>query len=305
MLSLNRIGLFLLLWALAFRSADVIAQTCEDVNCDCAVIAETSWREVCETQEAKVRSECSASGGKVRSYCGLHGPSGFPVATSIQTQKLRSDASEDAKTLLKQVDAQKWSSAETYTAFETAMQSGNFAQAAQLAALVDSDNAKLFTLQRQTITALMKEESADVDVIAQSFGAFNGDKALALANLSEVQWQRSLVTADENARRAIAVLSFRLGRAAASAYEYTADMYAAGSLLEEAANVWQQAASMSQKLIAWEAETSKDAQRIRYYQAQAAARWHTATYYWLQAKNEEQVARSMKSAESIAGLGGF
>lgn len=299
MLSISRSGLFALLIVAYALSVEVLAEQCAEVNCDCDAFAEERWRADCKAQERKIRSECKAGAGKLQSYCGLHGPSAFPLATSIQSVLSLPESSESSKSLLKQVDTQTWSMGETHKTFLRAVDQREYGQSIQLASLLEKDSERLFSLQKQAIVALVKEgEARNARNLVAQYAATNADSAEALAQFSDQLWLDMGVAGSDKEQRAYKILSFKVARSAAAIHEFSADLYGMGNSAEKAAAAWQQAASMAQKLLLWESQTGNDPQHLNYYQAQASARWHRATFYWLQANRLEQVEKTNKYARA-------
>lgn len=315
MLSSRRSGLFALLIAVYALSAEVLAGQCAAVDCDCDAFTEERWRADCKVQEHKIYSECMAGAGKLKSYCGLHGPLAYPLATSIQSVQPLLETSESSKSLLKQVETQTWSKGETYKAFLQAVNRREYGQAIQLASLVEKDTERLFTLQKRAVAALIAEgEARDARDFAMQYATINADSAETFTQFSEQLWLDIGIAGSDKERRAYKILSFKTARTAAAVREFSADLYGMGDSPENAAAMWQQAASMAQKLLLWESQTGNDSQHIRYYQAQASARWHRATFYWLQANRLEQGEKTNKYArvhlspkvlnDSLAGVDG-
>lgn len=294
----ERIVLLVLLLAAKSVSAATLAEQCRQVSCDCDALAEKRWRNECLAQEQHIKAECS-SVGTLQSYCGMHGPSAFPVATSIQSSQLVLRSSDNSKALLKQVDTQSWSLGETYAAFKAAIKAHQYGQAIQLASLLDKESQKSYELQKQAVAALVLEnKSSDARSLAAEYATAGGESAEALADLSGQLWQKIASTNVAKEQRAYKILSFKAARSAAAVYEFSADLYADAQMSKQAAHFWQQSASMAQKLIGWESITDNNPKHLSYYQAQASARWHRATFYWLQANDIEQVARSSDYARS-------
>lgn len=292
------IVLVVLLLAAAPASAAALAEQCGQVSCDCDALVDQKWRSECVAQERRVKAECG-SAGALQSYCGLHGPSAFPVATSIQSGQLALQPADGSKALLKQVGTQDWSLGETYTAFQGAIKRRQYGQAIQLASLLDKDSQKYFELQKQAVAALLLEGKArEGQTLAAEYAAANIENAEALAELSGQLWQKIADTNVAKEQRAYKILSFKAARTAAAVYEFGADLYGDAKAPEQAAHFWQQSASMAQKLIGWESITENNPKHLSYYQAQASARWHRATFYWLRANKLEQVARSSDYARS-------
>lgn len=305
MLLNKRIGILVLLLATKPVAAGVLAAQCAQVHCDCDALAEQKWRNECVAQEQRIVAECSRSAGKLQSYCGVHGPLAFPVATSIQAGELSLRSKEEFKALSKQIDTQQWSLSETHATFKSAITQGEYGQAIQLAGLLDKESQKLFELQKQATAALMADgKKRDAQSVAAGYAAANIINAANLMNLSSQYWQRIAVTDAPKEQRAYKILSFKAARTAATVYEFSADLYADAQDPKQAAHLWQQSASIAQKLIGWESLTENNPKHLSFYQAQASARWHRATFYWLQANDLEQVARSSSHARSYLGQGG-
>lgn len=304
MVSIGRIGLLALLLATHGVSAEAAAEQCAQVSCDCDAFAGQAWRSDCLAQEQKVRSECDASGGKLQSYCGLHGPSAFPVALSTHFSLASLEADDSSKALLKQVEAQDWSTAESKKTFRAAVEGRQYGPAIQLASLLDKDSEKLFALQIRTVVTLIDEGKVqEARVLGSRYAEVNASSAEAFAQYSGRLWQNMADADSVKEQRAYRILSFKSARTAATIFEYSGMLYAEAEAAEQAAKMWQRSASLSQTLIGWESLTDSNPKHLRYYQAQASARWHRATFHWLQANRMEQVAQTQALAESARNGG--
>ena len=65
------------------------------------------------------------------------------------------------------------------------------------------------------------------------------------------------------------------------------------------AKAWQAAAEIAQSLEKWERSTENKEQHVAFYQAQAAARWHRATFELLEIGQSEAVAAAVQNARSV------
>jgi hypothetical protein len=115
-----------------------------------------------------------------------------------------------------------------------------------------------------------------------------------------VLWNAALAAEETRAKKATQALSLKAARLAANIYEQGADLYGSGNMHGSAASSWQKAADISRLLIGYETSTDNNPKIVTFYQAQAAARFNRASYYWLQNKeNEVLAAASVRNAEKI------
>lgn len=288
-----------LCFAMSSTIAEVVADQCVQVDCDCQAFVDEKWRSECQAREHVVIKECRAGSGTVQSYCGLHGPGAFPVATSIQGAGEAHNFESGSNFALKQVKTQAWSLDETVRTFRAALKNTEYGKAMQLATLIESDAKKLFKLQKQAVAALRREgNTRDARAAAAEYAHSESKNGAALAKLSEQLWQKIATSAEWKEQRASKILSFKTARTAATVYEFAGDLYADADASAKAADLWQQSAAIAQKLIGWESITENNPKHIRFYQAQASARWYRATFHWLQDQNLQQVAQSTAQARS-------
>ena len=301
MLSSSRILLILLLAFANSAFAATSAEQCALVNCDCDVFNGSEWQNDCQAKELVIAEQCNSSGGKLQSYCGMHGPAAYPVATSIQQRELNLIPKDNSKSLQKQVETQNWSVNETHKTLRRALELEEFGKAIQLVSLLEKDVVSLYELQKQVVKALLDEKEAkDAKQKASEYAAAGSERAQKLNNFSSELWQKIAVANAVKEQRAYKILSFKMARTAATAFEFSADMYADAKLTETAAKLWQQSAAIAQTLIGWESITDNNPKHVKFYQAQASSRWHRATYYWLRANNQEMVVASSQQAERFS-----
>jgi hypothetical protein len=282
--------------------AGVVDARCPAVNCDCAAIQDAQWRQTCEAREAQVINDCLANQGKPKTFCGLHGPKAFPVSISLQPQNIPvvSDA-QDFDTLRQLITTQTWSLDESFKVLQSREQAQQFGDAIQVLSLLERDTERLHGLHRQALSRL---QQAQKPVELQEQGAsFSGD-TLALAKkmrtYSEQLWQSAQAAKNERALKAYRALSLKSGRLAAEIYEFAADLYSETGKIQDSALAWQAAAEVAQSLVAWERAGDNKPQHVEFYQAQAAARWHRATYLWLGVGNQEAVRNSSQRAVAVS-----
>lgn len=294
-------GLLLPLYCSAVTAADA-KQQCPVVNCDCSAIDDSYWRAVCSAREAKVIEDCIANQGRPKSYCGLHGPAAFPVATSIQPDKgpLKIE-NNDPAIIEKLIATQNWSLDDSLTVLKNREQAKQYGDAIQIVSLLERDLERLYQLHRQANVVFKNAEKDDALKIIDSY-AFNiKDRGKVLHEYSTALWRSVNNANSDRSQKALRALAFKLARLAASAYEYSGQIYSLAGVPVNSAESWQAAAEVAQVLQGWERETENKAQHVAFYQAQAAARWHRATFFLIAAGHGEAVAAAAQKARSMDG----
>lgn len=282
-------------------SAAGSSQSCPLVDCDCEAISDIRWRNVCESREVKVIEDCLSNQGLPKSFCGLHGPQGFPVATSIQPDsKSVVVESDDLTTTAKLIATQNWSLDESFTVLKSRERAKQYGDAIQLVGLLERDIERLYQLHRQVDATYKqlgqnKEGSQALTAHTQSLEL----RAQALRSYSGELWQQAEVSGVERERKAYRALAFKIARLAGTVYEYTADLAGLMGDSVASAGAWQSAAELAQSLEKWERSTENKSQHLMFYQAQAAARWHRATYELIETGQADAVAATLRNAQLV------
>jgi hypothetical protein len=242
-----------------------------------------------------------ANQGLPKSFCGLHGPQGFPVATSIQPDKKSVVVeNDDIAITIKLIATQNWSLDDSINVLKTRERAKQYGDAVQVASLIERDIERLYQLQRQAdvIYKRLGQEKERTEAL-NDFAHSIDQRAQALRTYSGELWQKAEMTEVERERKAYRALAFKVARLAGTVFEYTADLRHLAGASAVSANSWQAAAELAQTLERWERSTEGKAQHLTFYQAQAAARWHRATFELLEAGQPEAVATTLRNARSI------
>ena len=275
--------------------------SCPEVNCDCAAISDSHWRDVCEARQAKVIEDCLENQGRPKSFCGLHGPAAFPVATSIQPDKRPVVVeNDDLAITVKLIATQNWSLDDSIAVLKSRERAKQYGDAVQVASLLERDIERLFQLHRQADATYKqlgqeKERKESIGVYAASME----ERARLLRDYSADLWQLGEASAVERERKAYRAMAFKVARLAGTVYEYAAEVHKLTEVPANSARAWQSAAETAQSLERWERATESKSQHLEFYQAQAAARWHRATFELLAAGHNEAVAAALENARSV------
>lgn len=287
---------------LAFLIPSVaMANECAQIDCDCSAIGDQKWRAVCENREGTVRKECVENGGTPNSYCSLHGPQGFPVAVSLRTDQSSESFSDNAEALEKQINTQRWSLQDSLNVVKAKEADGHYGDAIQLSSLFERDADRLYRLVKQQLTNLNARDQVNAArSSADDYGRTMTDIAGSIDAYSQTLWARSTESSDARAQKAFRVMSLKLARLAANIYEQGADLFGTAGRNKAAAEAWQSAASVAKTLMDREIATENKERHVEFYQAQAAARLHRATFYWLRTNEyHDRVVSNMRVAEEI------
>lgn len=291
----------LVLPLMSFAASAADSKSCPLVDCDCEAISDPQWRSVCETREARVVEDCLANQGLPKSFCGLHGPQGFPVATSIQPDK-KSVVVEnnDIAITIKLIATQNWSLDDSFNVLKARERAKQYGDAVQVASLLERDIERLYQLQRQAdaIYKRLGQEKERTEALSD-FAHSIDQRAQALRTYSGELWQKAEISEADRERKAYRALAFKVARLAGAVFEYTADLRHLAGAVAASANSWQAAAELAQTLERWERSTESKSQHLTFYQAQAAARWHRATFELLEAGQSEAMAAALRNARSI------
>lgn len=291
----------LLLSAPSLVAAASAAASCPQVDCNCGAIADAHWRDVCETRQAKVIEGCLENQGRPKSFCGLHGPAAYPVATTIQPDKSPLIVeNDDLAITLKLIATQNWSLDESISALKSRERAKQYGDAIQVANLLERDIERLYQLQRQadaTYSKLGQDKERRESV--NGYAAGLNERAQLLRDYSVDLWRQADANAVERERKAYHTIAFRVARLAGTVYEYAAEVHKLARSQADAAKAWQSAAEIAQVLAHWERSAENKNQHVEFYQAQAAARWHRATYELLAAGHNEAVAATHAKARAV------
>jgi len=291
-----------LVWVTVFPAlAEQGSAQCPAVNCDCGAIADIKLKELCSSREAQVVSECAANQGKPKTFCGLHGPNASPVAISLQRQPASAVVDvRDVETVRQLITTQSWSLEESFKALNSREKSQQFGDAVQVLNLLERDSERLYSLHKQVLTSL---HSAQRGSEAAEQGTVFATNTLAWARqlraYGDQLWQKTQSADGERTIKAYRALALKSARLAAEIFEFGGDLYLNTGKTQESALAWQSAAEVAQSLIAWERAGDNKAQHVEFYQAQAAARWHRATFLWLESNNKEAIASTLERAASV------
>ena len=297
-------GLLLLLMALpAF--AEMQQAQCPQVNCDCGAIKESKWRDLCLAREVQVVKDCVANQGKPKSFCGLHGPPAVPVATSIQARKPAAATDQSVDIIQQLIGTQSWSLDESFKVLKNREKAQQFGDALQVLGLLERDTERLYVLQQQALSGLRRlDRRKEANELGAGYAQKISDRAKLFQTYGEELWRSASEAESERNQKAYRALAFKSARLAAVVYEYGADLYDLSGAADRSALAWQAAAELAHVLGRWESATEKKVQHIEFYQAQAVARWHRATYEWLQTSNTEAVIASFERAATVADSDG-
>jgi hypothetical protein len=276
--------------------------SCPQVNCDCSAISDAHWRDVCETRQAKVIEDCVENQGRPKSFCGLHGPAAFPVATSIQPDKRPVVVENDDVTITaKLIATQNWSLDDSLAVLKSRERAKQYGDALQVASLLERDIERLYQLQRQSDATYKKlgQDDERKDVVG-GYAANMEDRARSLRDYSVELWRLAEVSEVERERKAYRAMAFKVARIAGTVFEYAAEVHRLAEVSVNSARAWQAAAELAQSLERWERATEGKSQHLAFYQAQAAARWHRATFELLSGGDNEAVAAALENARSVS-----
>ena len=286
---------------LSLTAAAEAPASCPQVSCDCAAIADSHWRDVCETRQAKVIEDCVENQGRPKSFCGLHGPAAFPVATSIQPDKkpvvIEND---DIAITLKLIATQNWSLDDSIAVLKAREQAKQYGDAVQVASLLERDIERLYQLQRQADATYKRlgQEKEGKELVG-GYAVSMENRGRLLRDYANELWRLGDASATDRERKAYRAMAFKVARLAGTVYEYAAEVHKLADIPANAASAWQSAAELAQSLERWERATESKSQHLEFYQAQAAARWHRATFELLAAGHNEAVAATLENARSV------
>lgn len=286
---------------LSFAAAAEAPVSCPQVNCDCAAIADAHWRDVCETRQTKVIKDCIENQGRPKSFCGLHGPAAFPVATSIQPDKRPVVVeNDDIAITVKLIATQNWSLDDSIAVLKSRERAKQYGDAVQVASLLERDIERLYQLQRQADATYRKlgQEKERKESLS-GYAASMEERAGSLRDYSTELWRLAETGEAEREQKAYRAMAFKVARLAGTVYEYAAEVHRLAEVPANSARAWQSAAELAQSLERWERATESKHQHLEFYQAQAAARWHRATFELLAAGHSEAVATTLENARSV------
>lgn len=275
--------------------------SCPQVNCDCAAIADSHWRDVCVTRQTKVIEDCLENQGRPKSFCGLHGPAAFPVATSIQPDKKPIVVeNDDLAITVKLIATQNWSLDDSFSVLKSREQAKQYGDAVQVTGLLERDIERLYQLHRQADATYKRlGQEKERKELAGGYAMSMEERARSLRDYGNKLWQLSEASAADRERKAYRAIAFKVARLAGTIYEYAAEVHKLAEIPADSARAWQSAAELAQSLERWERTTESKSQHIEFYQAQAAARWHRATFELLAAGQNEAVAVALENARSV------
>lgn len=275
--------------------------SCPQVNCDCAAISEAHWRGICEAREARVIEDCLENQGRPKSFCGLHGPAAFPVATSIQPDKKPVVVENDDPAITaKLIATQNWSLDDSIAVLKSREKAQQYGDAVQVASLLERDVERLYQLQRQADASYRTlGQHKERKEVVSSYAMSMEERARALRDYSFALWRQAQVVEGEREGKAYRAMAFKVARLAGTVYEYAAEVHKLAEIPTKSASAWQAAAELAQALEHWERSTENKSQHTMFYQAQAAARWHRATYELLTVGHSEAVAAALENARSM------
>lgn len=276
------------------------AKECPAVNCDCDAIAEPQWKAVCVTREAKVIDDCVANQGRPKSFCGVHGPNATPLALSLKADKSAPSTNEPVDVIQKLIAAQAWSLDESFNVLKNRAGAQQYGDAIQVANLLERDTERLYSQHRQVEkTYRQSGQEKEAREFLNSAAQATADRARALSDYSQKIWQESDSADSDRDRKAQRALAFKLARLSGVVFEYSADLYALAPVAAKSAETWQSAAELSKLLESWEQGTEAKSQHLAFYRAQAASRWHRATYHWLQSGRQDAADTALRLANNV------
>lgn len=284
---------------------EVNANQCAKVDCDCLALPGGPWQTACIEQQRLVEQGCKDNAGRAKMYCGIHGPAAFPTAISLNSINIEAGLEAlDVAELNKQIKTQQWSLLESFESVKKSESAQRYGDAIQLLSLYERDIDRLYQLQKRKLV-ILNASGQTQKAAAQAKEQVTGllDYAQSMKTYSKTLWSKRLSAAAEDrmASKAFRVMAMKLARMTASIYEQAGDQLGLTEQDEAAARAWQNAATMAQDLLAMEATTENKSRHIEFYQAQASARFHRATYYWLRSgEHPQQVEKSLRLAGTYA-----
>lgn len=275
--------------------------SCPAIQCDCESVSEQRWQALCQSREQAIKAECAQAGGVPQSYCRVHGPNGKPLALSIhfaEEPAAVADA-EQIKTLNRQIGTQLWSLRHDLNIIQTRQKEGQYNQAVQVARVLERNVETLFNQQRSALQGAQAHIGrSEQTKLARSYREDSINFANDLDAFVETLWRDfEHPDTESRARAASKVLSFRLGRLVAQTLEQAAYLSEQTEDHSATAKTWQRAATVAERLVDWQLASDNQREHKEFYREQASARWHRATFYWLQGNDAQRALASTQSAQ--------
>lgn len=273
-------------------------QICPAIDCDCQAFSADNWRGVCAMHERAIKQECASANNMPQNYCRLHGPRATPVAVSVtfaDLPALPSLSAAEVTALGERARTARWSLTEDLQATERFLTDNKLQQAHQISKILESSASQLFLLQRDWLHGV--QLTASTEQVQQAAGTVAVHAEQTRKDLES--FAESLLrnaAQGQAAREAKRQLGYRLLRLAATVAEYNALAQSAAGQADAAAAAWHQAAAVAEQLTNRAIANGEDTRFVRFYREQAAARWHRATFEWLQAGNADETQISFQNA---------
>ncbi len=275
--------------------------SCPAVDCDCSAMALPRWQAQCLEAQAQTRMACAANGGVPTQYCTLQGPNAKPVAFAAPRPEVDNITAETLQRDKRQLLMLSWSINDDLSRVKEREQQGMFGDALQIEKLLEENVERLFKTQWQIAEGERKTQSAEAAVaLWLKYHAEYQSIVAQLDDYGNQLWQKYEQAAkDSREQKAYLLLSMRILRLTSLGREHLALASVGQGDAKNAAQAWQQAALQSMNLMKKEMVATGKPERVDYYRYQAATRWHQASFYWMDVKNEERIADSLAAAERV------
>jgi|GEM_PF-1006716 len=282
------------------------AEICPKIDCDCATLPEGAWQNSCVSHEKNIKARCAKNMNQPTDFCSLHGPAAFPLPLALKLSNIEVVPQETIKSLYSQSGSLYLSLHSDLDSVKAKVSNLNFKAALELLAVMDQNIDNLFDSQRQVTTSwLVYEEEGKAVSAWRTFADDSLDVAGKLFGYGSELWKKYQTGDDPSTKKAYRIISFKVLRMAGKAYEAAGYSYSGGDKNKKAAKAWGTSARVSQRILEAKRESNGSESHVNFYQYQAAARLHRASFYWAVERKSKDALKALTKANDFAPIEGF
>ncbi len=235
-----------------------------------------------------------------KDYCALHGPAAKPLALALTFDPLTNNGGDSVEKIDEKIAAVYWAIYADSDEARESFDAESYARTMQILNLVDTNIAQLFNLQRQADALL--SQGGDVAALAKAWRKYGEDShkyAKKLAKFGADIAKKIEGASSAKQRKIYTVLSQKTLRMAGKGFEHAGYALGVAGRHKPSAKSWQQAAGISERLLAIDEAAGVKARGIKFTQLQAAARLHRASYHWLLNEDFDDSIEQLENAQAF------
>lgn len=283
------------------------ADQCSSIDCDCKALPLESWQAVCVNHQTNLKRNCAESiRGARTAYCSVHGPAANRLPFDTHLSRVDVLSEKEIKPMNSQIAAMYWSVHADLNFVKSRVKKQKFDEATEMLRIIDSNVDSLFKVQRQVGNSWAAHKQKEKSTSAWShYSEDTLDAANDYYSYADALWNTREKTGDELAQKELKLLTYRVLRVAGKLFEQAGYAFSRADAHLDAAQAWKRSANTSMDLIKYKADASAITEDVSYYELQAAARLHRASYHAVTGKGAKQAIDSLNESMELTPAPGL